>query len=698
MDENTTTAIARIATRLERGEFETAAAEAAQQRSRHPANAELARLHGIALLQLGRATEARDALVAARHQAPDSVAVLANLGTVLLALDEPDAAVAVLEQARQRAPQHPAVLNALGNARRALGDASGAVAAYAAATRSAPRHASAWFNLAAALLASGDATQAGNAVRHALSLATGHPEGLLLLGHVLAAQHRYAEAERAYRDGARAAPADARFPYHLGLMAEEQRRTADAAACHARALALDPGLDAALGQLVFLRRQLCDWSDIAGLSERLRARVAAGAAGISPFGFLSEPASGIEQLQCARSFALGIEASAAPLRHHLRLHRVRAQADAPLRIGFASNGFGDHPTGLLTVAMFEALAAGPLEIHLFATAPAGDGAIRQRLRQAASSWHDLAGLAPAEMARRIHACQVDILVDLRGWGDGGIAEALALRPAPIQAGWLAYPGTSGAPWLDYYIADRIVLPESLHDGFSEHVAWLPRCFQPSDSTRDIGHPPSRSALGLPGTGPVYACFNNSYKINPASFERMLAVLRAVPESVLWLLAGPDGADRRLREHAERNGIAGHRLVFAAKRPHADYLALYRHVDLFLDTSPYNAHTTASDALFAGCPVLTIPGATFAARVAASLNHHLGLDDMNATDEAAFIAKAALLGRDADARATLRRRLDERRRTSGLFDMQAFAQDFTALLQEMAGRHRAGLAPAPLPPR
>ncbi|MET0225545.1 MAG: UDP-N-acetylglucosamine-peptide N-acetylglucosaminyltransferase, partial [Dokdonella sp.] len=211
--------------------------------------------------------------------------------------------------------------------------------------------------------------------------------------------------------------------------------------------------------------------------------------------------------------------------------------------------------------------------------------------------------------------------------------------------------------------------------------------------RIVGEPPSRAACGLPPEGVVYACINNSYKINPSRFERLLAVLRSVPESVLWLLSGPDGADQRLRAEAQRRGVDAARLLFMSKLPHADYLTRYQHADLFLDTVPYNAHTTASDAIWAGCPVLTVAGEAFAARVAASLNHHLGQPQMNAPDDAAFIEIAIRLGRDAQARAALRRELAERRRDSPLFDMPGFARDFAAVLHEMSRRHRAGLAPA-----
>ncbi|HEY6984945.1 MAG TPA: UDP-N-acetylglucosamine-peptide N-acetylglucosaminyltransferase, partial [Rhodanobacteraceae bacterium] len=531
-------------------------------------------------------------------------------------------------------------------------------------------------------------------VRHALTLAPGHPEGLLLLGHVLAAQRRFAEAQGAYEAGARSAPTDARFAYQAGLMAEEQKHLAAAAAFQARALAQDPSLDHALGQLVFLKRQLCDWRDLDTLSARLRERVADGAAGIAPFAFLSEPAGAGEQLRCARTAAAAIEIGAAPLRRHLVFRDEPAASDR-VRVGFISNGFGNHPTGLLIVAMIEALHSDPIDTILFSTAAGDASPIRARLKAAATAWHDVVDLSPSVLAEHLHASRPDVLIDLRGYGGGGVAEALALSPAPLQVNWLAYPGTSGAPWIDYVIADRVVLPGTLRAHFSERIAYLPRCFQPSDPTRVVNEPPSRAACGLPPDGPVYVSFNNSYKLNPESMQRMFAVLRAVPEATLWLLSGPEGADERLRAAARSDGIDPARLVFMAKLPHPDYLARYRHADLFLDTQPYNAHTTASDAIWAGCPVLTVPGATFAGRVAASLNAHLGMPGLNAADDVAFVELAARIGRDRAMRDALRAELTERRAQSGLFDMRAFAADFAALLLRMVERHRQGLAPADL---
>ncbi|HEY0178581.1 MAG TPA: tetratricopeptide repeat protein, partial [Dokdonella sp.] len=411
----------RIADLLERGRFDDAAADAAALRRRAPQMAEAARLHGIALLQLGRVDAARAALAEACRLAPRSIDALCNLGSALLAGGDAAAAVATLERARALAPAQPAVLNGLGNARRAAGDLDGACAAYRDATRAAPSYVGARFNLAAAELARGDAAAAERELRHGLALAPGHPEGLLLLGIVLAAQRRFAEAEATYAAGARAAPRDARFPYQLGLAAEEQKRYADAADAQARALALDPGLHHALGQLVFLRRQLCDWRDLDALSAELRARVAAEAPGIAPFGFLSEPAGADEQLRCARTCAAGIEAVAAPLRARLAFAARPVAADAPLRVGFVSNGFGLHPTGLLIVAMIEALRGERLDVHLFATSADDGSAIRRRLRAAAHAFHEVAGLGAVPLARRIHAEAIEVLVDLRGYGGGSVA-------------------------------------------------------------------------------------------------------------------------------------------------------------------------------------------------------------------------------------------------------------------------------------
>jgi predicted O-linked N-acetylglucosamine transferase (SPINDLY family) len=399
---------------------------------------------------------------------------------------------------------------------------------------------------------------------------------------------------------------------------------------------------------------------------------------VEPFAFLSEDGSAAEQLACARQRAAAISASVRPL----PATTVRRQGR--LRVGFLSNGFGAHPTGLLIVALLEQLAAaGRLDLHLFALTASDGSPLRARLQAAATQVHEVGALPHPQVAARIRDTAIDVLFDLRGWGGGGTPQVLAMRPAPVQVNWLAYPGTSGADWIDHVLADAFVLPAPLVAGFSEQVRYLPRAFQPSDTTRVLAAPPSREDCGLPAQGVVLCCFNNSYKLNPRSVQRLFAVLHGVPGSVLWLLSGPGNADARLRSAARQAQLDPARLVFMHKLPHPAYLARYQHADLFLDTHPYNAHTTASDALWAGCPVLTCPGATFASRVAGSLNHHLGLARMNVADDRAFVATAIALGNDAQALQALRAELAQRRSDSGLFDMAGFARDFSAVVEDLA---------------
>lgn len=555
-----------------------------------------------------------------------------------------------------------------------------------------PGDAIAWIVLAEHELDAGDAAAGASAAQRALALRPGHPEALARLGRAQWMLGRLEDAVASLREAARNAPDHPGIAVWLGHALEDTGQAEAASQAYARAHALAPDEPQLAAYLLAWRRKLCDWRDLDALSRQVRDAVAAGRAAVEPFAFLSEDADAAEQLRCARLRAGEIARAVRPL----PAPPAPADDGTPVRVGFLSNGFGAHPTGLLTVALFEALKSRPgLELHLFALNGDDGGPVRRRLHAAAHTLHDVSQRAHAQVAAAIRGTAIEVLFDLRGWGGGGVPEALAMRPAPVQVNWLAYPGSSGAPWIDYVLADRYALPEWMAPHYSEAVAWLPRCFQPSDTARALLPPPARADCGLPDTGTVFACFNNSYKLNPRSMGRALAVLREVPDSVLWLLSGPGEADARLRAFAQAQGVAPQRLVFMPKQPHADYLARLRHADLFLDTEPYNAHTTASDALWAGCAVLTRPGATFAARVAGSLNHHLGLDTLNVDDDAAFIARAVALGRDPAARAALRAELAQRRADSGVFDMAGFAIDFTAAVVAMAQRHRRGLAPTAL---
>ncbi len=679
-----TTALQPIVACLERSDAADAERLARQACTRFPETPGLLRLHGVALLMLGRAADARATLEHALRLAPDDPAVLANLAAALLAMDDAAPAITLLQRAARAQPRNAALQSNLGNALRAGGDDAAARDAYVAALALAPDYLNAILNLAATEIALGETAAAQARLRQVLARQP-HPQAWLLLGHALYRERRDAEAETAYLEATRLTPASAEAVYQAGLMADEQRRFADAIARYRRALQLDPGLAIAEGQLLFALRRECDWDAAEPLAARVKARALDGSGTVDPFAFLAEDSTPAEQLACARARATAIDKRMAPIRQRLAFaHKAPPNPAGPLRVGFVSAGFGLHPTALLTAECFEHLGQrADLEVHLYATTRDDGSQLRRRLRNAVHAFHEMSGRPPTAIASKIHSAGIDVLVDVDGWCAGAVPEVFALRPAPVQVNWLAYPGTSGAPWMDWLIADRFVVPESAQRFYSERIAYLPRCYQPTDITRVLGPPPTRAACGLPADATVFASFNLSWKLNAASFARMGAVLRAVPDSVLWLLAASPTADGRLRAAAQRESIDPQRLVFAPKLPPAEHLARLQLADLMLDTHPYNAHTTASDAIRAGCPVLTRPGDTFASRVAGSLNHFLGMPELNAHDDEDFVAIATRLGTDRAALDALHARLAAQRAVSSLFDMRAYARDIAGLLQQCA---------------
>jgi predicted O-linked N-acetylglucosamine transferase (SPINDLY family) len=695
--------LARIVGLLERRDAAAAEPAAADARMAFPDASEAARLHGIALLMLDRGSEARDALETALRLDPGNIEAGSNLASALLAAGEAPAAVALLERAVEARPGDAALRNNFANALRAAGDDARARDQYLAALAAAPGHLGASANLAAVEISLG-MLDAAEARLRSLLAAQPHPQVHLLLGHVLHRRRRFAEAQAMYLEGARLAPGAPEFVYQTALMADEQHHYAEAAAWYRRALQLHPDLPFAEGQLLFVLRRLYDWDGADPLAARQRARVRAGAGDVDPFAFLAEDATPAEQLACAQARAAQAVREMQPVRERLHFEYAQRPERAPLKVGFVSAGFGalagvPHATALLTASFFEELGnLAELELHLFATTADEGSGIRQRLAAAAHTFHEVGTLALAAIAQRVHDAGIDVLIDVDGWCAGAIPGVFALRPAPIQAGWLAYPGTSGAPFIDYLIADRFLIPESSRRFYSESIAYLPRCYQPSDPTREVRQPPPRAAFGLPDGAVVFASFNNAWKLNAASFARMCRVLREVPGSVLWLLDAGREANERLRGAANTHGIDPRRLVFSPALPHLQHLARYRLADLFLDTNPYNAHTTASDAIWAGCPVLTRPGDTFASRVAGSLNHHLGMPELIAEDDEAFVAAAARFGNDRSVLSTLRDRLAAQRETSGLFDVRAYAWDFASLLREMDERRRKGRPPEAIVPK
>lgn len=678
---------------LSQGDLGTARTRADALLERYPNQAELWRLSGVCALQQGDFAQARTALDHALRLAPNAVENWCNLASLHTALGEMGEAERALRHALNLAPSHAAALNNLGSLLDARGDYHGAADCFAKAIKQRPDYARAWINQAAALISVQQLERAETSALRALQLAPHWPDAHFVLGNVRDAAHKPGGGLEHWREAARLAPDNAQYQYQLGIGEEAAGHFSAAVRAFQACLARAPDHFAALSQLTFLHRRLCDWRALPALSRRLRDGIRQGKPGITPFSMLVEDTTPAEQLQCARQFAAQRAAEIEPLQ--LRLgQRPQARRDGVLRVGFVSSGYGQHPTTLLIAQMIECLRDNPLHTIGYATTPDDGSELRRRIASAFGDFCDLS-LRPLDgMLRKLREDQPDILIDLDGYCQNSRPDLFALRPAHIQVNWLAYPGTLGAPWCDYLIADHFLIPPEERAQYSEAIAWLPRCYQPSDTTRTIGTETTRTQFGLPARGVVFACFNLAWKYTLRSFARWMKILAAAPDSVLWLLAGPpgSGADEHLRRAAQAAGVDPRRLIFALRVPHAEHLARYCHVDLFLDTNPYNAHTTASDALWAGCPVLTQPGHTFASRVAGSLNHHLGMAELNAVTDQAYIDMAVQLARFPPMLAALQQRVAAARRASGLFDMNAYARDFHAALAAMAERGTRGLPP------
>lgn len=677
---------------LSQGELGPARARAEILLRRYPEQPELWRLSGICALQQGEFDAARRALDQALKLAPQSVESWCNLASLHTAQREFGEAERALRHALSLSPHHAAALNNLGSLLDARGDYYGAAECFAKAISQRPDYARAWVNQAAALLSVRQLNRAEASAQRAVQLTPHWADAHFVLGNVLDAA-RKPGAVAAWREAARLAPSNPQYQYQLGLGEGKEGHFAAAVSAFEACLTLAPDHFPALSQLAYLHRRLCDWRTLPPLSRRLLAGIDTGAPGITPFSMLVEDTTPAQQLACARTFAAKRELEIEPLQNRLG-PRPHGRHDGPLRVGFMSAGFGQHPTALLIVELIERLRTQALHTIGYATTPDDGSALRKRLAAGFFEFRDLSPRALDGMLLKLREDRPDILIDLDGYCEGSRPELFALRPARVQVNWLAYPGTLGAPWCDYLIADHFLIPPEQRAHYSEKIAFLPRCYQPSDSTRLLGDTPPRERYGLPDGAIVFACFNHAWKYTLRSFARWMRILKAAPESVLWLLAGPpgSGADEHLRRAAHAAGVDPRRLIFALRVPHAEHLTRIRCVDLFLDTSPYNAHTTACDALWAGCPVLTAPGQTFASRVAGSLNYHHGMEQMNATSDQDYVDKAVQLARFPPMLEALRGRVEDARHNSGLFDMAAYARDFAATLAVMFQRSERGLTP------
>lgn len=367
--------------------------------------------------------------------------------------------------------------------------------------------------------------------------------------------------------------------------------------------------------------------------------------------------------------------------------------DRPLRVGYVSSDLREHAVGFLTSEIFALHDRQKVEVFAYYCGIPGEDATKARIRSTTDHWIDITAMSDKEAARRIVNDGIDILVDLNGYTKDARAKVFALRPAPIMINWLGYPGTLGSPHHTHIIADDFIIPPTSEVYYTETVLRLP-CYQPTDRKRAVGPIPTRAEVGLPEDAVVFCCFNGMQKISRFTWERWMTILRAVPKGVLWLLAASDETNERLLQRAEQQGVTRDRIVLAPRRANPDHLARYALADLFLDTTPYGAHTTASDALWLGVPVLTVPGRSFPSRVCGSLVKAAGMEETICANLAEYVERAIALGNDPARLREMRQRLAARRDSCVLFDTPLLVSSLEKLYERAWVDYAQGKLPVP----
>lgn len=482
------------------------------------------------------------------------------------------------------------------------------------------------------------------------------------------------------------APTDVDTYLQLGFALQALGLHSQAAEALRTAAILAPHSVMAQGYLIHATQKAADWrsfdADLAALRAALQASPDDEFG--MPFAFVGLPHTRAELKRAAAMASRHVTRGLKPLPP--RPIRARER----VRVGYLSADFHAHATAALMAELLERHDRERFDIRLYSHGPDDGSPMRQRLVAAAETFIDVTPLSLTTLAERLRADELDILVDLKGHTAGSRMAALACRPAPVQVSWLGFPGTSGADFIDYVIGDPVVTPLDHAADYSECIAQLPHCYQPQDGRRRLAPPPTRASLGLREDALVLVGANAVYKITPPLWAAWMDVLRRLPGAQLWQLSGGEQADAQLRAAA---GPLADRLVFAPPVDMDAHLARLQAADLALDSWPCNGHTTTSDALAAGVPVVTLMNDSFPGRVAASILAAAGLEHCITQDPASYVGKVCELGRDAAARQALREQIATR--PAGLYDMARFARDLESLYQRMWERALAGLPPAPL---
>ena len=653
---------------------------------------------------------------------PDHPFILNNRGNALKELMRYEEALASYDRAIALYPDYADAYNNRGNVLQALKRLEEAIESYDRALALQPGHAVAHHSRADVLLEMkrfGEAllsydkaielqlddadtyNNRGNALQglrryeeallsydRALELKPDNTEACNNRGNALQKLRRHEDALKSYEQVFVFNPEDADAYNNRANALLDLKRYEEAALSYERALAIKPDYRFLFGMCIHAKMKSCDWRCFNDRVNQLAEKIERHEKAASPFSVLAVADSPSLQKKAAMIFVQDEFSENYALPEIVK----RARRDK-IRIGYYSADFHDHATTYLMAGLFEMHDRRKFELYAFSFGAESHDTMRKRVAASFDHFFDVQFQSDREVAILSRDLEIDIAVDLKGFTGNARTGIFAFRAAPIQVNYLGYPGTMGADYIDYLIADRTLIPESSQPCYTEKIVFLPDSYQVNDAMSCIaGKVFTRKELGLAETGFVFCCFNNNYKITPATFDGWMRILNLVPDSYLWLFGDNPDAEDNLRREATERGVQAERLIFAQRLPHALHLARLRHADLFLDTLPYNAHTTASDALWAGLPVLTCTGESFASRVAASLLNAIQLSELITSTQEEYEALAIELATNPEKLVNIRRKLERNRLTTPLFDTQRFTGHLEEAYRVMYERYQADLPP------
>ena len=597
-------------------------------------------MRAIQLQGEGRDDEAATLLNAYLATSPDDPIAVYSLCVILMKSGQKAEALSMAKRALQKNPGFAPLWMAHGSLLQGLGEREAALASY----------------------------------EQALTLKPDYIEALINSGAILRETHQHAKALERFNQALKIKPDHPTALGNCAILLTEFKQYGQAISMFQRLKEVQPDYDYIQGMLCYERLHICDWTDFAQTREDIIEDVRQGKPSCKSLAFMAISDDAQDHQTCARTFARRFPASSTPLWQGERYRHDR------IRVAYVSADLREHPVGHLMAGIFEHHDHRRFDTIAISLGVDDQSRLRRRMLRAFDRFIDARSMNAREIAQTMRDMEVDIAIDLGGYTSDSRTDIFSWRPAPAHVNYLGYPGTMGLPYMDYIIADPTVIPPSQRSFYDEQVLYLPDSYLPVDTSLVIpDQTPTRAECGLPDDVMVYCSFNHDYKITPPMFSVWMNILRSVPGSVLWLMSRNSLSQDNLRAHAQAQGIDPQRLVFATRVPRVeDHLARYRQADLFLDTNPYNAHTTAADALMAGLPVLTCMGQSFPSRVAGSLLQSLKMPELITESLQDYEARAILLGKDSALRQQTRERLARHKTDSSVFDTASLCRQLEAL--------------------